>query len=227
MTLADERPFEFLQSLVGAIVSSAVGAARLQARFWKTIYGATEPLRRAETEEALAASFEAVASREMVVELGSIFSDPAFEELRREARVRALSPRRPQDSRALELRDDLLERLTLILDAAGTPPRPLTKAEEKKATKALLRWPGTDDVARVFTAALGLAIAAFGDECWQPWAVGFLWVQGERATTRIAGSLGLPPDEILKVVTARDRRLAAMPFDAAKSDEACRMLGLP
>lgn len=203
--------------------------AKVVARYKAAVLAITEPLRRAATQDEFDTVFEAVATREFLTRVIRIISEPAMDEELRAARARALGPR-PLPRRPLpsELQQDLLERLRLIGNALGAPPSTTVSGEElRRALPALGTWRGAQDLAHLFAATLALTVACHDREPWRDWMVGMLWNLGARAAMEVACAAGMTWEQAADaLVTSRDARLAAQPFDQAASDAALRQLGL-
>lgn len=227
-SIALDEGSPFVESIARLFLGERETAAELAAKCRRLIIGAAEPLRQAPTEEEFRASFALLDGRAFFVGFSCIMCSPAFPEAQRAVRVAELSRQPPQarNQRALELRDDLLER-----SAQLTPvPRPLPAMAALAAEAESLASDAPElaaSVGRFLACATGLTYAAFGRELWEPWQLGLLWTFGERSLMDQAKVLGIPPDEVIaRTTTRRDRDLMAQPVDRAASDEALALLGL-
>lgn len=224
--LTDERPFQFFDRMLGFVVEptdpEAVVAKRM-AELRTTVFQVADPLRRATTQDQFEAAFDLVADKRFLIRFMGLTLDPMQQEL--EHRLAAFVNVRPVNPEARELQRDLMERLHLVCNAAdphGVAPRP----DPQAASKMLRWWPGIDEIARIFAAALSLGVIAHDKQPWQEWSTGLLWNLGLRSVHGVAHHLGMSWEAAADaMVSGRDRRLAAKPFDPDASRHAMELLG--
>lgn len=218
----------FVDSIARFFLGERETTAGLAAKYLRLIIGAAEPLRQAANEDEFRATFELLDGRTFLSDFATLFRSPAFPEVERVARASELSPGRPQprNERALALRDDLLERSSLLFPVPRPRMDPATIAAESDSLA--VEQPGlAADVGRFLACATGLTYAAFGRQLWEPWQLGLLWTFGERALMAQAKAFGIPPGvAVARTTTRRDRQLMAQPVDPTASDEALALLGL-
>lgn len=191
----------------------------------RVVFAQFEALRRAPTQVAFEQAFDVLATRRFMLQTLTLVVDPAFQAIATKPLARDLRPHEVRSRYAEELAADLRERLQLLLRACGAEPpsRPIRIDDVRKSLNRQL----DDDVARGLAANIALIMAAHGDDSWPDWMVGMLWNIGNRSVLALAQHAGLPwGTAVDSLVTARDRRLAGMPFDQAESDRAKRLLGL-
>jgi hypothetical protein len=203
--------------------------AAMGARYGKLVIGTAEPLRQSLTEEAFRAAFDLLDGGQFLRDMAGIIASPVFPQVVRLAKVYDLDPRRavPMNQRALELRDDLAERSALLF---GSVPKADLSHEEIAEGLVQGLTAGDEfllDLGRFCACTSSLTYAAFGQQVWQPWQLGLLWMFGERALKAQAAAMGIPPEAAAtKLMTRRERDLMATLPDRATSDEGLALLGL-
>lgn len=190
---------------------------RAQAEFLgalAVLMGQVHGLSRVTTQDAFEAGVERLATGRFLAELGELFQHPGATRVLTAARVAQLAPaRKVGDGPAVELLEDLQERMHLVAAAPGG--------------ERLGAGGSAKGVAKVVVALLGLTMVGLNGAGWSSWAPGLFWTMGRRGLLEAATASGMTWEQVADAtVTARDQRLAAEPFSQEASDRAATLLGL-
>lgn len=217
-TVASAQGAPFLSVIARFNWSSSETAADLRARLGRLLIGQAEPLRRCVSEEDLGASLALVSGTDYLQQLHDLLASPAMPELLRSAELDVTMGREPEtrSQRALDLAEDLHERVALLRAALEGPHSEASSEEEDR-----------ESFGQALFCQITLAYAAFSAEPWQEWQTNMLWWRGREAIMAGARVHGFHPDEAVSMLrTTRDAELLVAQPRQADSDETLRLLSL-
>jgi hypothetical protein len=176
------------------------------------LVSAVDALRRAPSEKAFFKRFNALARPDFIPYVERVSTDPEIDI----SAVRIVV----RDPYAGELFADLVERGDLLIRIAASrevnPPRDAARHRSY-----------VYEAGKYALSVVALAAATYAKERWQRSIIGWTSIEGEKAVTATGQLAGLPLEVLdQELLTARDRRLMAEPFDPVKSEMTRKLLGL-